>query len=133
MTTPAPMPDAAEYPLTKDCNILQLQDEIAEAAAKTVTLALSGDENFDPLAPVSVDNPMILWVRPDTISASIITDAIANHIADPVYNVPAEDLAFQAAMDKITDNFAAVLTDEERDVLLKGVALRQSQVNTLID
>lgn len=120
-STPDPLPDADQFPLTKPVNATQLKDELAAALSREVLLALTGVDDSQVLSDT---NPAVLWISPSGLDASVIETVIANHSPYAAYDVPKADQDYSAAVQKIMADHETALTQDERDVLLRGLVLR---------
>lgn len=119
---PPPFPDASSFPLTKEINLIQLQDEIAAAVGQTVQTAVTG--NYDPAQPISPTNPATFWVAPNTVSSATVTATIAAHVPNPAYGMSNTEVLFQAALQKVLSDPNAVLTNDELQAAVRGLLVR---------
>lgn len=107
---PAPLDDAAGYDLgDKQVVLGQLCTEIKNASnVENVNLALSGS---------------VLWVEPANIDPALLAQVVADHQPDPSWGIPNTTREFMAAVQRLRADPGASLSDDDRDVLLKGLAL----------
>lgn len=127
MVTSLPTVDPALSPVTnavgyvisdKQVNLPQLQSEIAAQAGNSV----------EGLTITSVQDEHILWVNPAKTDPSAIAVAFDDHQPDPDWGIPAVILLFNQTMEKVRKNPDVDLTDDEKDSLIRGVALNFAMI-----
>jgi hypothetical protein len=126
---PNPFPGlpSLTFTVTKVVNPVQLDDEISAALAQTVVVALSG---YNPLLPISSSNPATLWLRPNTVSSTVVQNTITAHVANLNYGTPAHILAFNTVMQAVVANEEITLTSQQIQDAVKGLLLRYSVTST---
>lgn len=118
---PDPFPNALTFAVQKVINQVQLADEIQAATGQAVNLALVG---YDYTEPVSVSNPAVLWLIPNSVSPGAVTTVIGNHVADPNYGTSASTVAFNAVQQAVVANPAMTLTSQQIQDAVKGLLVR---------
>lgn len=125
---PDPYEDAVTVNLTKEVNVVQLTDEISAAVGQTVQLAIVRD---DFTMPISVSNPAVVWIKPDTVNLTTVNNAITAHVANPNYGVPGTVTAFNAVTQKVIDDYSQTLTAPEIQTAIKGLLLRFNSIPSI--
>lgn len=120
--TPDPFPDADQFTLTKPVNGDQLTDELTAALERKVLISIGG-ASWDPNMAISDTNQATLWLTPSGLDASRIETVIANHTPVDVYNTTKLNQDFSAALTKIQNNDQVMLTPEEANTVIIGLAL----------
>jgi hypothetical protein len=119
---PPPYPDAADYPLQKPVNLVQITDELSAAAGQQVRTAVTGVYDF--AQPISPTNEAVFWVAPSSVSSSVVEDVLDAHVPNPAYGLNDADLQFQAVLQKVMENPNATLTSDEIQAAVRGLLRR---------
>jgi hypothetical protein len=117
MTQPeSPLLNAAQFPLTSPVELVQLEAEINSVVGAGVTgFALTGPA--DPSQPISTTNQAILWVSPANLDLASIGTVVDSHSPNEPTQTPFMDLLVKLAAEP-----DAALTEDEKDLLLRGTA-----------
>lgn len=122
---PDPYEDAENVPLTKEVNVVQLTDELSTALGQTVQVAIVHD---DFSQPISVGNPAVLWIRPDTVNLTTVNNVIAAHVINPNYGIPATVAEFNAVTQAVITDYEIVLTADQIQTAIKGLLVRFNSI-----
>lgn len=122
---PDPYEDALTTSLTKEVNVVQLTDEISAAVGQSVQLAIVRD---DFTMPISVGNPAVVWIIPDTVNLTTVNNTITAHVINPNYGIPGSVSAFNAVTQAVIDDYSIVLTSQQIQDAVKGLLLRFNSI-----
>lgn len=86
------------FDVTKPVSPGQLQDEIEAAVGEEVMLAFAKPV---PDAEASADNPLTLFLTPDSVDGRKVRGVIDKHSPDPHYGLTEEGQARHAVLEKV--------------------------------
>lgn len=113
---PSPIENAAGYHLHKILSIGQLAHEISVAAEidpRSIVINMTGTP------PDST-----IWILPANIDPALLAQAVADHTPVANWGVPQVLTDFNGALLKLQSDPEVVLTHEELQALLRGMALQ---------
>jgi len=114
----SPLSGGIGFEIDKQVNLPQLQSEIEQATGLTsVNIALSATpEEDDP-------NNAVLWLTPAGINQNTLSQVVSAHVPNSMWGVPQIIQDFNQAVSRLREDPDGPLTDEDRDALVKGIAL----------
>jgi hypothetical protein len=117
-----PFPDAARFDVNKEINQAQLEEELTEALGGPVQISVT---RTDPTSLVGY-----LWVVPSTVDTEIVQQVLDAHVADPNWGVPTSVRDYLALVQRVIQDPATTLTDDEMQTLVKGLVARVNAMTT---